>query len=102
MNYYFIILSIILILFYYLIFNNKIEHLQDTQSENNNIINDNYNKLSFNITTLTSMINQLQTKTQLNENNINKLSSRIDNNKKKISSLEEDSEFINDLIDIED
>ena len=102
MNYYFIFLSIILILFYYLIFNNKIEHLQDTQSENNNIINDNYNKLSFNITTLTSMINQLQTKTQLNENNINKLSSRIDNNKKKISSLEEDSEFINDLIDIED
>ena len=102
MNYYFIFLSIILILFYYLIFNNKIEHLQDIQSENNNIINDNYNKLSFNITTLTSMINQLQTKTQLNENNINKLSSRIDNNKKKISSLEEDSEFINDLIDIED
>ena len=94
MKYYFILLSIILILFYYLILNNKIEHMTKNNCDSCN------DKLSTN--TLSTIVTQLKDQSKINTEDIKKILLAISINSKKIRTLEENSEEMNQAFNVGD
>ena len=94
MKYYFIILSIILILFYYLIYNNKIEHMTKSECDSCN------DKLTTN--TLSTIVTQLKDQSKTNTDDIKKILLAISINNKKIRTLEESSEEMDQAFNLSD
>jgi len=92
MKYYFILLSIILILFYYLIYNNKIEHMTKSECDSCN------DKLTTN--TLSTIVTQLKDQSKTNTEDIKKILLAISINNKKIRTLEESSEEMNQAFNV--
>ena len=92
MKYYFILLSIILILFYYLIYNNKIEHMTKSECDSCN------DKLT--TSTLSTIVTQLKDQSKTNTEDIKKILLAISINNKKIRTLEESSEEMNQAFNV--